>query len=285
MKVPAEPLVSCIIPTRNRPELVVRAIHSVLSQSYKKIEVIVIDDSTDSSTQQKLAQSGWPIRYCKNDKSMGASYSRNLGLIEAKGEVIAFLDDDDRWKPRKIEAQLRLMKKYPIVSCNCIADTGGKEIYISFPERVDYHDLLYYNFLGSCSFVIIDRGIMTDCFFDENLNCGQDWDMWLAVMAKNNLVEAANVGEFLVDYNQGPHPRITNKMDRIPALMSIYAKYQDKHDAFTNEMFGLYYMISSDDSQLVGLLRNLAIARKKKKGLPFFLKTMVQRLFRHIVIY
>lgn len=285
MKYPAKPLISCIIPTKNRPDLLVRAVRSALGQSYQKIEVIVIDDSTDSFTQQRLAQTGLPVRYIKNERSKGAGYSRNIGLLEAKGDIIAFLDDDDSWLPEKIASQLKLITHYPIVSCNCIAFAEGKKSYISFPDRVNYRDLLYYNFLGSCSFVIIERSIMTDCFFDEALKCGQDWDMWLSIMNKNNIAEAANVGEFMVYYNHGQHSRITNSVDRIPELISIYEKYKDKHDAFTNEMFGLYYIFSADDSNLLGLLRSLAIARRKNKGLGFFLKILAQRLLRRVVIY
>ncbi len=285
MKYPTEPLISCIIPTKNRPELLLRAVRSVIEQTYQKIEVIVIDDSTDSLTQQTLRQSPLPVRYIKNEQSKGASYSRNIGLLEAKGDIISFLDDDDSWMPEKIATQLKLIKHYPIVSCNCIAISDGRKSYISFPNFVKYRELLYYNFIGSCSFVIIDRNIMKGCYFDEKLKCGQDWDMWLSIMNKNHIAEAANIGEFLVYYNQGQHSRITNTAERIPEVISIYEKYKDQPDVFTNEMFGLYYIISAEDSHLLRLLRGLAIARRKNKGLIFVIKTLVQRLFGRVVIY
>lgn len=216
--------VSCIIPTKNRPDLISRAVESVLAQTHTEIEIIIVDDSTNNETQRVVSSFGGSIRYIKNEKSRGAPYSRNVGLSEAKGDVIAFLDDDDRWFPKKIEKQLETLIGYPIVTCNYIMDVRGKTRYFSYPRVILYEDLLCFNALGSCSFVVVDAVAAKDCFFDENMKAGQDWDYWLTVMKKNNSNKAGNAGEYLVEYNGGHFSRITTTVDVLPVVEELYSK-------------------------------------------------------------
>ena len=104
--------VSVIIPTYNRANLVTEAINSVLMQSCKDIEIIVIDDGSTDNTSKVLKTFGDRIRYIKQ-KNMGAGAARNRGLKEANGKYIAFLDSDDIWLDFKIELQVAIMEKLP----------------------------------------------------------------------------------------------------------------------------------------------------------------------------
>jgi glycosyltransferase involved in cell wall biosynthesis len=285
MATPVQPLVSCIIPTKDRPHLISRAITSVLKQSYSKIEVIVIDDSTNSNTKQVISQFGAKVIYIKNGQSKGAPYSRNIGLAEAKGDIISFLDDDDVWMPNKIEAQLKLLSRYPIVSCNYTTVVNGKMTYIRRPKLVTYEKMLYYNYLGSCSCVIAAADVVASCYFDENIKLGQDWDMWLSIMKKNAIKQATNVDEYLVDYNSGEHSRISNVVKPMPVMLSIYDKYRDDHSDFTTRMFYLYNMMPADNSLLMGALREIAKLKSIKFSLFYALKNLIKRYFRHIDVY
>lgn len=216
--------VSCIIPTKNRPDLVRRAIESVLAQTHRDVEIIIVDDSTNDETQKLISSLGGSVRYIKNEKSRGAPYSRNVGLSEAKGDAVTFLDDDDLWLPEKIERQLETLGRYPMVTCNYIMDVRGKRRYFRYPRVISYEDLLCFNALGSCSFVMVDGSAAKDCFFDENIKAGQDWDYWLTVMKKNNAGEAGNAGGYLVEYNSGHFSRITTTVDVAPAVEELYNK-------------------------------------------------------------
>src|SRR5436305_5180727 len=100
--------VSVVIPTYNCGGLVAEAVGSVLAQSRLPAEIIVVDDGSRDDTRERLAPFGDRIRYvCQANQ--GVSAARNLGVQHARGEVIAFLDADDIWHPRRLELQLQVM--------------------------------------------------------------------------------------------------------------------------------------------------------------------------------
>jgi len=132
-------IVSVVIPTLNRSDLVLRAIHSALSQTYNDIEVIVVIDGPDDRTVQCLGQiSDKRVRVLPVSKKIGGAEARNIGIRAANGHWIAFLDDDDEWLPEKIEKQLSLARYatelYPVIACRLIAQTNNEK-YV-WPKRL-----------------------------------------------------------------------------------------------------------------------------------------------------
>src|SRR5262249_32788271 len=107
MSTEAAPLVSIVIPTRNRPGLVTRAVRSALDQTFSAIEVIVVLDGPDEKTIRALAEVE-DRRLCLVilTQSVGAQEARNAGVRKARGQWVAFLDDDDEWLPLKLERQI-----------------------------------------------------------------------------------------------------------------------------------------------------------------------------------
>lgn len=102
------PKVSVVIPTCNRPELLKRAVRSVLAQTFQDFEIIVVDDGMKERAETALRQFHDPrIKYFRNETSLGGGGTRNRGIDEARGEYIAFLDDDDEWMPEKLDKQIR----------------------------------------------------------------------------------------------------------------------------------------------------------------------------------
>lgn len=113
-KTAKEPLISVIIPTYNRENVISIPLHSVLSQTYKNIEVLIVDDCSTDCTKTVIDCIDDPrIRYIHHSTNRGGAAARNTGIKAAKGEYIAFLDSDDAWLPNKIEAQLSC-----ILSCS-----------------------------------------------------------------------------------------------------------------------------------------------------------------------
>ncbi len=137
-----DPIVSVVIPTYKRTvEYVSKAVESVLNQTYPNIEVVVIDDSTSAyegrtNTENYFKSLNAPnVVYLQNEKNLGGSLSRNRGIENAKGEYITFLDDDDEYKPEKVEKQLRFMQKkdYEMTFTDL-------EIYTPDGKMVDYRE-------------------------------------------------------------------------------------------------------------------------------------------------
>ena len=106
------PLVSVIIPSHNRAVLLPRAVESVLAQTYSNLEVIIVDDASSDSTPAVMAdlvKRDPRVRYFRHETNRYASAARNTGIASARGELIAFLDDDDEWLPEKLAKQVPVM--------------------------------------------------------------------------------------------------------------------------------------------------------------------------------
>jgi glycosyltransferase involved in cell wall biosynthesis len=125
-------LVSVVIPTRNRPLLVGNAVRSVLNQTHTNIEIIVVVDGPDPITVESLQAIGSSqLKTIVNAENLGLAETRNVGVRNAAGNWVAFLDDDDEWLPRKLEKQLALAEQYSsdclILGCRYIEKTTGME--------------------------------------------------------------------------------------------------------------------------------------------------------------
>jgi len=115
-----KPLVSVIIPTFNRKRLIKKAIESVLNQSYKNFELIIVDDGSTDGTEgfiKKLSRKNKKIRYIKNKHKKGLPGARNQGIEISKGEFIAFLDSDDEWLKHHLKDSINTLRKYNLDAC------------------------------------------------------------------------------------------------------------------------------------------------------------------------
>ncbi len=182
------PTVSVIIPTYNRAHLIGRAIQSVLNQTYRDFELIIVDDGSTDKTDdiiKEFKKKDERIKYIKHDKNRGGSAARNTGIIIAKGEYIAFLDSDDEWFKRYLEKQVENIKNSSISACisYCGFIRKRENSYQFFcPSKIGnlYHLQLYKAYVSPTSAVLVKR----KCFdliglFDETLPARQDYDIWL----------------------------------------------------------------------------------------------------------
>lgn len=180
--------VTAIITTHNRLDLLKRAIESVYVQTYKNLELIVVDDASTDGTEDYCRT--LPLRYIHIPKreSKGGNYARNLGIKSAKGEYVAFLDDDDYWLPTKIEKQVALIesKDCELVHCGRWLEIVGKEGEVTFKDRMPspfhYGDMHKKILLTVCTTVttniLANRQALIDVgMFDENLRFWQDYEL------------------------------------------------------------------------------------------------------------
>jgi hypothetical protein len=190
------PLVSVIIPTYNRAELVGEAIDSVLAQTHRDLEVIVVDDGSTDHTSEVLRRYGDSIRPIHR-RNGGQSVARNTGLGHARGEYIAFLDSDDLFLPRKLELQLRGFDRFPGAGMICsrsirfenergVGDRlPGEEVGEVASEMQDlFEDMLLLKRAPLIHDTLVRRSCFTDVGnFDEQLHVAVDHDMWLRISA------------------------------------------------------------------------------------------------------
>lgn len=189
--------VSVIIPTYNRAQLITRAIWSVLDQEYTgSIEVIIIDDCSNDSTRQVVAGiSDQRIRYVKLSTRNGACAARNTGILEAKGELIAFLDSDDFWLPGKLarvaecfervnaDVVFHAFERRGLVQ-NCIERIPPANVTSRW---INTSDLLPGN-MASTQTLVFDRNCIQGNLFDPCMPRFQDWELMLRLCLQNKKI-------------------------------------------------------------------------------------------------
>lgn len=183
------PKVSVIIPTYNRAKLVDRAIKSVLLQTFKDFELFIIDDASTDNTQQIVEQfRDERIKIIRHQKNKGGSAARNTGINTAKGEYIAFLDDDDEWISTKLEKQIRFFERCKrnvglIYNWAEIIDEE-KDSFVKLQCKVRgnfLREILNRSFLPSPTVMVKKLCFRSIGLFDENFTSCQDREMWTRI--------------------------------------------------------------------------------------------------------
>lgn len=223
-------MISVVIPTYNRPNLIGKSLKSVLDQTIRDLEIIVIDGSTNDETKKEI----WKfkdnrVKYSKI-KNVSAANSRNVGIDEAKSDLITFNDDDDIWCNYKIEKQLDIFKKRSNkkVVYSTFIKSLGKNIRKTPDETVRkkqgdiYNEILLRNFVGLPT-VMLPLSCCREVKFDEQFQCLEDWD-WMIRLSKKYPFEF--IDESLVSV--GNTPKSVNKSNyyiKANSYKIIYNKY------------------------------------------------------------
>ncbi|VVS95301.1 glycosyltransferase family 2 protein [Desulfoluna spongiiphila] len=174
-------LVSVIIPTYNREKSILRAVSSVLNQTYTNIEVIVVDDgSTDNTESIVLKIKDKRLKYFKT-KNHGANFARNFGIKKSSGEIIGFNDSDDEWLPTKIEIQLGYLIKNDLdaVFTQLKIKRTRKEYIVpkNIPINLNLKNaILVCNYIGTPSLLLKKKVFEEIGLFSIELKRLQDWD-------------------------------------------------------------------------------------------------------------
>jgi len=196
---PKKTLVSVIIPTYNRGWIIKEAIDSVFEQDFRDYELIVVDDGSDDNTPAILKAYGKKITVL-HQPNKGVSAARNRGIAAASGRLIAFLDSDDMWLPRKLSIQVKFFKDHPQAVVN-----QTQEHWIRNGVRVNpkkrhhkFSGMIFERSLALClvspSAVMIKKSLFgTVGVFDENLPACEDYDLWLRISCRYpiDLIETA----------------------------------------------------------------------------------------------
>lgn len=232
--------VSGIITTYRRDGSVVRkAIQSMLDQTYKLLEIIVVDDNPNDSPyceSIKKVCTELGAKYIKQDGNKGACVARNLGIENAKGEFVAFLDDDDLWRSQKIERQLSVFEREKseetgLVFCNGtirFLPSGAEKKYNESSRYLTpptFEDMLVGDKVGSTSIPLIKKSVFEDVggFWVEQ-PARQDYEMWLRIVKKYKIV-GIDEDLFIHTMHDGEQISKSKKRSYI-GYKNIYEKYK-----------------------------------------------------------
>lgn len=234
---------SVVITTYGRKfESIERSICSVRNQTYKNIELILVDDNSPNSEYRKSIQEGireYPeIVYVQHEKNKGAQAARNTGVRTSNGCVVAFLDDDDEWLPEKTAQQMKLIKPgVGLVYCRGYAvneDTGEMKPYDNernFRTEVSFSDLLYGDYIGTTTQAMIPKDVIESVgYFDLEQPARQDYEMWIRISKRYKCV---GVNESLFKHYIHTGEQISkNREKAIRGMVNIYNKYRTDYNKY-----------------------------------------------------
>lgn len=223
-------LVSVIIPTYNCKIFLRESIDSVLAQSYKKLEIIVVDDGSFDGTDrfvQNLMKEYDNIIYYKNNKNEGAAKSRQKGIEIAKGQYIAFLDADDIWVTSKLRKQIDFMKTNRIAICcsdyeKILEDGRFTGKVIKTCEKIDIKRLLLDCPVGN-STVIVDRYFFKEKLIIPLVEKREDFALWYILIKQCQYIYG--YPEILCYYRLRENSVSFNKIRLIPYQWNFYRKF------------------------------------------------------------
>ena len=214
------PKISIVIPTYNRPLLLERSLRSVLMQTYSNIEVIVVDDGDKERAKEIVtALQDSRVIYVENDPpKRGGGATRNVGIKLAKGEWIAFQDDDDEWLPNKLQLQMDAVRTTAADVGFCFTavlnDFGDhQDVTTVRPGVLDYCDIALRSFAGFLTVTLLFRAnILREVGgFDESLPSHQEPELMIRV---TRTYKGLGINQPLVRVNMTPHEQIGSSFER-----------------------------------------------------------------------
>jgi glycosyltransferase involved in cell wall biosynthesis len=280
------PKVSVIIPTYNRANLLPRAINSVLNQTYRDFELIIIDDGSTDNTQEivkEFQKKDDRIKYLWKRNSGCVASTLNFGIPHCKGLYITFCASDDQWDPTYLEKQISLFdnsKNVDVVSTNVlIVDSQGRKLTeISKPRTTNNDSLIEIGLRNNYLFgnMVIKKTVLNEVgLWDDNLKIREDFDLWMRIAKKNFNFRFIYEPLFIVTI----HPnQISNSVDILERIKienylfkkhkALYDKYPKARSVYFRHLSTMYALLNNKSQALKNLF--LAI-----KSAPFYLRNYI----------
>ena len=221
---------SIIIPFYKNFTLLEKAIKSVINQTYKNYEIIIINDNPKSKKNlfllKKLAFKNSRIKIIINKKNIGAGYSRNKGINLAIGKYIAFLDSDDVWKKNKLRLQLNFMKKNNFVATHTsyeIVNLNNKFLKKRVAKDLNYQDLINSCDIG-LSTVILSKKLFSQNLIFPKLKTKEDYVVWLKITKKGTFFKGLN--KSLTIWTKRPGSLSNSTYQKLKDAFTVYYNYE-----------------------------------------------------------
>jgi len=223
-------LISVIIPYYKKKEYIISSINSVLNQTYKNLEIIIIYDDLnkeDLNLLKKIKKKDKRIKIYINKKNLGAGRSRNKGIKLSKGIFVAFLDSDDLWKKNKLKKQIFFMKKNGINASHTsytIINSNNKIIGSRNAKDMSYKQLLKSCDIG-LSTVVLKKEIITSKIKFANIKTKEDYVLWLKITFNNNKIFALK--DNLTKWRKLEDSLSSSRLQKIYDGYLVYRKYMN----------------------------------------------------------
>ena len=249
------PLVSAIIPCYNHGRYLAASIDSVLNQTYRPVEVIVVDDGSTDNTEEVARTFGDRIKYIYQANA-GPSVARNNAIRHSTGELIALLDADDTWRPSKLEVQVPTFNNSDNVGLVVSAymwfnaESGESGTLVPAIDGDVQHELLRHCFVGALT-AVFPRYVFDEVGdFDPSLLAAQDWDMWLRIARKYDIVPLTDV---VADYrseagsvSRNQRRMFDNRMRLLTSDRMIHRNCAECRAALRSSRRGAHVSLSSE---------------------------------------
>ncbi|MGE6630236.1 teichuronic acid biosynthesis protein TuaG [Bacillus sp. NPDC077027] len=228
-----QPLVSIITPAYNAERYVTDTVHSVLAQTYTNWELLIADDCSTDGTRallNKLSKADDRIKVIYLEENGGAAIARNTAIKQAKGRFIAFLDSDDKWKPTKLEKQIKFMLSnghaFSFTAYDIIAENGTPlQKTVDAPIQLNYSEALKNTIIG-CLTVMLDRKQIGEIQM-PNIRTRQDLATWLSILKRG--FTAYGMSEPLSEYRVVGNSISSNKWKAAQKTWFVYREIEQLH--------------------------------------------------------
>ncbi len=230
------PLVSVVIPTHNRPDMLKTAVESVLSQTYPNMEIIVVNDGgEDVSDMLNALNARGNIIYIRHEENRGISAARNTALRAANGHYIAYLDDDDMYYPEHLQILVSVLEngqyKVAYTDSHERIQTWITDRYVTVEEKkavsadFDQGRLLAANYISTLN-IVHCRDILTQSgLFDENLPSHEDWDLWIRFSISHDFCHIPKITAAYTRRKDKTSKTLANRQEFLATLCRVHERY------------------------------------------------------------
>ncbi|MEZ2279041.1 MAG: FkbM family methyltransferase [Microcoleus sp.] len=289
------PLVSVIIPTKNRPEMLPQAIQSVLNQTFTELEIIVVNDGgVDVQSVISPLNAKGNIVYKKHDRALDRSAARNTGIRAARGKYIAYLDDDDIYYPNHIETLVKFLEngEYKIAYTDAVMAQQEKQngeyvtVHRSVPYSLDFdNDKILVSNCTPNLCLMHEKSCLDEVgLFDESLSTHEDWDLIIRLSRKFNIAHIKETTCEFTQRNDGTNTSSHNRADFTRTREVIFNQYRQyaeanpaileaQKEAFIAEAKELAQQVQQIQSQVIQKESQLQETQAEKSQLAAQLET------------
>lgn len=284
----SDPTVSVVIPTYNRAAFLGAAVASIRAQTYPCAEVVIVDDGSTDNTAEVIASLGAGVRYV-TQANAGPAAARNRGIREAHGDLVAFLDTDDRWLPEKIARQVAILKRdssVALVSADTaiedipnarwvdsnFAQHGLKAFFVELDGRPVPDAprlLLKINFVNTSTVLARRDALLESKGFDTRLRYGEDMELWLRIAVRHGIACEPSVQEIRVEH-------ATNVTKSIEPMLLGYVRLAEVIREWASELMPKWGIRS--DRYVANCLADLGYWYFTQDRLPEARKTFIRSL-------